>query len=174
MGDPSVATWNQKMVLANKAIQVKSEELTKAQRKMWKATHAAQFEDIIAAEEELQNNWGSREARDKLSDAHAILHEVRQHKFQFQESAIFSKWARVGNRCTKEFFEHYAGARKPIMINQLMDGNRTISTQPELEAHVLEFYEKLYTRDEQVEQNAAAREECLQHITRKVTAEHNR
>ena len=32
----------------------------------------AQFDDIIAAEEELQRNWGSREARNRLSDAQVV------------------------------------------------------------------------------------------------------
>lgn len=62
---------------------MKSEELTKQQKQKWKATYMSQFDDIIAAEEELQNNWGSKEARDKLSDAQTVLHEMRQQKFQF-------------------------------------------------------------------------------------------
>ena len=85
-------TWNAKIVAANQAIKIKSEELTKQQRKQWKTTYQAQFEDIIEAEEELQRNWGSEEARTKLSDAQAVLHEVRQQKFQFQETTILSKW----------------------------------------------------------------------------------
>ena len=105
----NLETWNQKMVVANQAIRAKSEELTKAQRKKWKETYLSQFEDIIDVEEELQHNWNSQEARDKLSDAQAILHEVRQQKFQYQETAILSKWARVGDRCTKEFFEFHEG-----------------------------------------------------------------
>ena len=64
MENESLGSWNQKVVQANKAIRLKSEELTKAQKKKWKETYQAQFEDIIMAESELQNNWNSREARD--------------------------------------------------------------------------------------------------------------
>lgn len=100
-------------------------------------------------------------AREKLSDAQVVLHEVRQQKFQFQEIAILSKWARVGDRCTKEFFEFHEGPRHAINISKLQDGNRTLTTQAQLEAYILDFYQQLYTRDEQVEEAIAAREDCL-------------
>ena len=173
MDNPTLDSWNQKVVAANHAIRLKSAELTKAQKQKWRDTYLAQFEDIINAEAELQNNWGSKEARDKLSDAQAAIHEVRQQKFQFQESAILSKWARVGDRCTKEFFEHHAGHRQPTPIKQLKDGERIISNQGELEAHILQFYKDLYTRDENVESNDGAREDCFRYLQRTVTAEHN-
>ena len=172
--DSDMETWNKKMVAANKAILDKSEELTKEQKKKWKATYLAQFDEIISAEEELQSNWGSTEARDKLSDAQAKLHEVRQQKFQFQESAILSKWARVGDRCTKEFFEFHEGIRSPMNIAALMDGDRTLTTQAELETHILDFYKQLYTRDDQVEDNDAARADCFQYLRRTVTDDHNK
>jgi hypothetical protein len=73
--DSEQGTWNSKLVNATQAIRIKSEELTNSQWKKWKDTYLAQFDDIIAAEEELQNNWGSTEARDKLSDAQSILWE---------------------------------------------------------------------------------------------------
>ena len=53
--DFDLDTWNKKMVAANKAIREKSEELTKAQKKKWKLAYLSQFEEIIAAEEELQH-----------------------------------------------------------------------------------------------------------------------
>lgn len=55
------------MVLANNAVKLTSEELSKAQKKKWKETYQAQFEDIIEAESELQHNWTSREARNALA-----------------------------------------------------------------------------------------------------------
>ena len=173
MEDESLVTWNKKMVMANQAIRYKSMELTKAQKQQWKASYLEQFEDIIAAEDELQHNWGSKEARNKLSDAQAVLHEVRKQKFQFQESAILSKWARVGDRCTKEFFEHHMGTRRPITINQMQDGDNLLTSQSDLQEHILKFYEKLYTRDEEVEDNLNAREDCLRFLQPTVTDEHN-
>ena len=173
MADESLDTWNTKMVAANHAIRLKSEELTKAQRKKWKDTYLAQFEGIIEAEAELQNNWGSQAAREKLSDAQAILHEVRQQKFQFQESAILSKWARVGDRCTKEFFEHHTGFKRPTPITQMTNGDNMLTTQAELEAHILTFYKNLYALDEQVEENDAAREDCFSFVNRTVSEAHN-
>ena len=171
--DESFFTWNQKMVAANQAIRTMSMELTKAHKQHWKATYLAQFEDIVAAEDELQRNWGSREARNRLSDAQAALHEVRQQKFPFQESAILSKWARVGDRCTKEFFEHHTGTRHPITIKQMMDGDKLLTSQADMESHILKFYEQLYAKDEEVELNSAAREDCLQFIHPQVTEEQN-
>ena len=166
-------SWNKKVVAANKAILEKSTLLTREQKQRWKATYLDQFSEIIEAEEELQRNWDSREARDRFSDAQAKLHEVRQQKFQYKESATLSKWTRVGDRCTKEFFEHFSGPRRPISIKQLMDGEKLLTTQPELESHILAFYEGLYTLDEQVENNVAARLNCFQFLQSTVTAEHN-
>ena len=168
-------TWNHKIVAATRAIRSKSEELTKQLKQQWKEAYLGQFTEIIEAEEELQRNWGSKEARDKLSDAQTVLHEVRQQKLQFQESATLSKWARVGDRCTKEFFEFHEGTRQSITITHLIDEhNNTLTTQPELEAHILAFYQQLYTRDDQVEAATGAREDCLHHLQQLVTAEHNR
>jgi hypothetical protein len=172
MEDDTLLTWNHKMVAASQAIRLASMELTKAQKQHWRAAYLAQFDDIIAAEDELQRNWGSRQARNRLSDAQAVLHEVRQQKFQFHESAILSKWARVGDRCTKEFFEHHTGIKRPITINQMQDGDTILTSQKDLESHVLSFYEKLYTNDA-VEQNTLAQEDCFQYIQRTVTEEHN-
>ena len=173
IADDTWDTWNKKMVAANEAIRITSMQLTKAQKKHWKSAYLEQFEDIIAAEDELQRNWGSRDARNRLSDAQAVLHEVRQQKFQFHESAILSKWARVGDKCTKEFFEHHMGTRRPITINQLQEGDNILTSQKDIEAHILSFYEKLYTKDEEVESNFSAREDCFQFIRPTVTAEHN-
>lgn len=173
MDNPTCDSWNQKVIAANEAIRQKSMELTKTQKQKWKETYLAQFDDIITAEAELQRNWGSREAIDKLSDAQAAIHEVCQQKFQFQESAILSKWARVGDRCTKEFFEHHSGHKLPTPIKQLQDGERLISSQEELETHITKFYKDLYTRDESVEHNDKAREDCFEFLQRTVTEAHN-
>ena len=121
----------------------------------------------------MQHNWSSRDAINKLSDAQAVLHEVRQQKFQFQESAILSKWTRVGDRCTKEFFEHHTGTRRPITINQIQDGDNLLTSQSDIQEHILRFYEKLYTRDDEVEGNLNAKEDCLQFLQPAVTDEHN-
>lgn len=133
----------------------------------------SQFDTINEVEAELQMNWGSKEARDKLSDTQAVLHEVRQQKFQFQESAILFKWARVGDRCTKAFFEFYEGQRQPTVITTILDEDKTLTTQPELEAHVLDFYTLLYSRDDTVEAANKARTYCFRHMSRTVTEEHN-
>lgn len=173
MEDPTIDSWNLKMVAANKAVLQTSAELTKLQKQKWKETYLAQFDNIISTKAELQRNWGSQDAREKLSEAQAILHAVRQQKFQCQESAILSKWARVGDRCTKEFFEHHTGHKRPTPIRQLLDGDNTIDTQAELESHITRFYETLYTRDDTVENNVEARTDCFRHLKQTVTATHN-
>lgn len=84
-----------------------------------------------------------------------------------------SKWTRIGDMCTKDFFEHYTGHRRQVTINQLLDGDNLLSTQQELERHILTFNESLYSIDEQVENNAAVRLDCLQYIQRTITEDHN-
>jgi hypothetical protein len=173
MGDATLDTWNQRMVHANTAIRLTSNELTKSQKKLWKEMYQAQFEDIIAAEAELQADWGSRAARNKLSEAQAKLHEVRQQKLQFQETATLSKWSRVGDRCTKEFFEHHSNSKKPAPITLMIDEGRHLTEQKDLEEHILKFYQQLYKADDQVEANNPAREDCFTFLQSKVTPEHN-
>lgn len=65
------------------------------------------------------------------------------------------------------------GTRRPVTINRMQDGDRMLTSQVELEAHILSFYEQLYTQDEEVEGNSAAREDCFQFIQRTITEEHN-
>ena len=173
MGDVTLESWNHKMVQANKAIRITSEELTKNQKKLWKETYQSQFEEIITAEAELQENWGSREARDKLSEAQIKLHEVRQQKLQFQETTILSKWSRVGDRCTKEFFEHHSSSKKPAPITLMIEEGRHLTEQKDIETHILNFYQQLYKADDQVENNNLAREDCFTFLQTKVTPEHN-
>ena len=79
----------------------------------------------------------------------------------------------MGDRCTKEFFEYHAGQRRPVVIHQLQEGDTILTTQPELERHVLAFYENLYSRDEQVETNIPTRLDCLSFVQRTVTTDHN-
>lgn len=54
-----------------------------------------------------------------------------------------------------------------------MDGDRVLTAQSDLEVHILRFYEQLYAKDEEVELNSAAREDCFQFIQQTVTEEHN-
>ena len=73
----------------------------------------------------------------------------------------------------RKFFEFHEGHKKPTPITRLQDGDTILSTQPELEKHILTFYEKLYTRDEAVEVDIEAQEECFRHLHQTVTAAHN-
>jgi hypothetical protein len=93
MANNTIISWNKKLSKGNRAIRAKSEELIKIQKVQWKEKYQAQFVMINAAEKELLNNWGLREARDCLSEAQSILHEVRQQRFQFQECASLSNWS---------------------------------------------------------------------------------
>lgn len=54
------------------------------------------------------------------------------------------------------------------------DENRPLSTQRELEGHILQFYKNLYTKDPQVEENMEAMEECFRFLKHTVSEEHNR
>lgn len=56
----------------------------------------------------------------------------------------------------------------------MMDGDKLISNQHELENHILTFYQTLRTRDEHVESIEDARQNCFQYIKQIVTESHNR
>ena len=49
-----------------------------------------------------------------------------------------------------------------------------MAKQSELEAHILSFYEQLYTRDEQVEGAIEARTDRFQHLNQPITEAHNK
>jgi hypothetical protein len=66
MEDNTINSWNQKMVAANKAIRLKSEELTKQHKRKWKDIYLAKFDEINEAEAALQHKWGSRRHRINL------------------------------------------------------------------------------------------------------------
>jgi hypothetical protein len=55
----------------------------------------------------------------------------------------------------------------------MKESDQIISSQAELETHILTLYESLYTRNEQVENNDEAREDCFQYLKQIVTDEHN-
>lgn len=55
----------------------------------------------------------------------------------------------------------------------MLDEGKPLNTQAELEDHILKFYKQLYTADEQVELDNAAREDCFTYVRETVTAEHN-
>lgn len=65
----------------------------------------------------------------------------------------------------KGIFEFHEGPRQAINITYLMDGDRKLTTQQELETHILAFYKQLYTRDNTMEEAEEAREDCLQYLT---------
>lgn len=54
-----------------------------------------------------------------------------------------------------------------------MDGEQILSTQAEIEEHILKFYTLLYSKDEIVEAVEDARADCFQYLKRIVTEEHN-
>ena len=55
----------------------------------------------------------------------------------------------------------------------LDEEDNPLSTPQELEEHILKFYRQLYTKDQRVEENHAAREECFQYLQKTVTEAHN-
>lgn len=55
----------------------------------------------------------------------------------------------------------------------MKDEDMLMSTQAELEEHILKFYKQLYQMDEQVENNPSAREDCFQFLKQTVTEQHN-
>jgi hypothetical protein len=69
----------------------------------------------------------------------------------------------------KRVFRISLKQKKPTAITKMIDEDRHISTEPEIEAHILSFYQALYTCDEQVELNEATRTTCFQYLRPTVT-----
>lgn len=133
----------------------------------------AQYEEVIEAEIDLQENSGNCNAQDTLNAAQTELHIIRQMKMELKYDRILANWTRTGDMCTKEFFEYHTGFKKPIPIKEFHDGDQILTSQPDLQACADTFYTNLYTRDERVEGNNEARNECYRSVPEFVTAEQN-
>ena len=59
-------------------------------------------------------------------------------------------------------------------ITQMLDDHTLISSQRKLETHILTFYEALYSRDKQVENNAEVQEDCFSYLKQTITEDHNK
>jgi hypothetical protein len=71
------------------------------------------------------------------------------------------------DRCSKEFFEfHIKGSNKKVNIIELVDGGRSLQTPEEIQEYVQRYYADLYSNDDTVDNNTAAREQCLLSVQR--------
>lgn len=166
-------SFQSKTIEALKAVKACSDSFTKQLKQDIRDKFQQQYEEVIEAEIDLQENWGSVEARDTLNAAQIELHIIRQMKMEMKYERILANWTRTGDRCTKEFFEYHTGFKRPSPIKELHDGDKILRTQEELQAYADNYYTNLYTRDEAVEENNEARHECFRSVPEFVTAEQN-
>lgn len=162
--------WQTKIVEALKEVKACSDSFTSQLKKDNQDKFQKQYEEVIDAEYDLQENWGDDEARYRLDAAQAELHAVRQSKIKMKYDRILSNWTRNGDRCNKEFFEYHTGFLKPNPIKELYDGNNILREKRDRQAYADSFYTAQYTRDEEVEENNEARHECFRSVPEIVTA----
>lgn len=60
-------------------------------------------------------------------------------------SVHMSEWTRIGDQCNWEFFEFHTGYKKPTLISELIDDERSLTNQEEMQRYVDSFYIRLYT-----------------------------
>ena len=170
--DPS-RSWAAKLQHALITVKQTSDTCTAANSQHWKAMYDAEIQDILEAEELLHGDWENTTAREQLAAAQLRLHEIRQARLEKRINKMGARWTKLGDRCTKPFFEIHKERKPPVKIKELVRDQRVITDQKELKLYATQFYRALYTADSSVEQNQTARDTVLRSVKRVVTEEQN-
>jgi hypothetical protein len=82
-------------------------------------------------------------------------------------------WARIGDKCTKEFFQYHKAIRPKTKIIELVEGGISHRTPKDISGYVQHYYKELYRFDAPCEINIRAWTACLRNVPIVVTAEQN-
>lgn len=170
-GDFSKCT---RILTAMEQIRRLSGTISSDRKRKAKTTYNEQFLEVRSAELKLQEDWTDLSAWEQLNAAQAKLEDIRQSKLEATKNANAARWCRVGDRCSKEFFEFHKDPKRKSSITELMDGGRSLTAQKDLEEYILRYYKELYTNDPVVENNVEARNRCLLSVPTLVTESMNR
>lgn len=145
----STQNRNNRVAAAIQAVKVVSdwETKTKRRKKDWSTEFENQFSAVYEAEITLQNQWNDAEARNKLDVAQSNLQRLRQGKMEKKYDHKLANWIRVGNRCSKEFFELHSGQRRSTILKAQNANGRILTDPIAICAYVDNYYTSLYAKD---------------------------
>nr|PNR49656.1 hypothetical protein PHYPA_011552 [Physcomitrium patens] len=144
----STQNRNNRVAAAIQAVKVVSdwETKTKRRKKDWSTEFENQFSAVYEAEITLQNQWNDAEARNKLDVAQSNLQRLRQGKMEKKYDHKLANWIRVGNRCSKEFFELHSGQRRSTILKAQNANGRILTDPIAICAYVDNYYTSLVPR----------------------------
>ena len=57
-------------------------------------------------------------------------------KLERQKMKAGTTWARIGNKCTKEFFQYYKQIRPKTKIKEILDGGKSLRIQEDISSYI--------------------------------------
>jgi hypothetical protein len=108
-----------------------------------------------------------------LNAAQAKLKEIRMKKLEATKNATAAKWYTVGDKYSREFFEFHKEPRRKMDVTELVEGGRSLRTHADIEDYIQRYYVELYTNDPTVDNNTAARVQCLSSVPSIISNEMN-
>lgn len=173
MKEPGEYSKATRIVTAFEHFRRVSESISKEQKRAFRDSYDLQFKEINEAESALGENWHDLDAWQKLNSAQESLEAIRQLKLERRQNSLSAHWCTVGDRCSKEFFEFHTARSRQSSINELVEDGKVHRSAQDIEDYIQRYYTALYSNDRRVEENTAARRECLACVPAKVTAEMN-
>jgi hypothetical protein len=169
----STQSKGEQVVQGLKALRGENIKITTRLRKADRAVYQAQYSGVREVEARLERDWNDLQAWEQLNEAQSKLEEIRMDKLERKKMQTGATWARMGDKCTRKFFQYHKARRPKTKIKELLDGGRSLRTQDEIAEYVQTYYQQLYKFDALCEINIRARTHCLKAIPTVVTTEQN-
>ena len=138
------------------------------QQKARRQEYNNQFQEIRRAETELQEHPHDREVQSRLDVAQQKLQELMLEKLEAVEEAATIQWNRIGDPCSREFFEFHMDYRRKFAIQELVVEGRSLTSETSIMDHVEEFYKNLYKAEFDKERDAHAHDICFRSAGRAI------
>jgi tRNA A37 N6-isopentenylltransferase MiaA len=96
-------------------------ELTRNQKTKWRVEYNSQTQVLELAKLNLQRNWNDQAKRDTLNEAQARIQYVHQEKLEVKTHFSIAKWIKLGDKCSKKFFNFFFTMEDLLMSSQIKD-----------------------------------------------------
>lgn len=157
-----------------KAIMSENIRLSRLGKKAGRTLYQSQFKEVREAESSIAQDWNNLQAWESLNRAQEKLEEVRMEKIERKKNQSGALWARMGDKCTREFFDFHKASRAKTIIKELQIDSKIIREQAEISGAILNFYKRLYEFDPLTEINIRACSACLRSVPTVVTQVQNK
>ena len=82
-------------------------------------------------------------------------------------------WIQVEDMCSKAYFDFQRGLRKRSLISELHYDRKLLNSFTKIQSPISDYYYIFYSKDEKVDANIQARQECFSSIPKIVSKAQN-